>query len=532
VYGEGAAGAFRRLTDEIEKLERCVQDIYSTDPHDNKKRIEETKGGLLADSYRWVLDNTTFQQWQQDQHSRLLWVKGDAGKGKTMLLCGIIDELKKSTNDLSFFFCQGTDSRLNSATAVLRGLIYLLIKQQPRLTSHLRKRYDKAGGSLFQDANAWVALSEIFISMMQDADLKITCLIVDALDECVVGLPQLLDLIVRTAVSPYCVKWLVSSRNEGHIEQKLKSVGDEAKLSLELKQNAEQVARAVDAYIDHQLSCLESLEGDGLREQVRDELRRKANGTFLWVALMMQELKKPESWDPLAVVEEAPAGLPQLYDRMMDQIQRLSTRNADICRSLLCTAAIAYRPLYLAEMGSLHRLLGQAETVRKIVAMCGSFLTIRDEQVYLIHQSAKDYVSDKMRAAALPSQDNMHYYLLAQSLELMSSTLERDLYSLGEPGFSIEEVEIPNPDPLATVRYSCVYWIDHLYDSKPKSWVDGGSDLKVTGVVEEFVRKKYLYWLEGLSLCRGVERGVVSITKLWSLVQVRRSESACLYSVI
>jgi hypothetical protein len=126
----------------------------------------------------------------------------------------------------------------------------------------------------------------------------------------------------------------------------------------------------------------------------------------------------------------------------------------------------------------------------------------------------------------------MHYYLLAQSLELMSSTLERDLYSLGEPGFSIEEVEIPNPDPLATVRYSCVYWIDHLYDSKPKSWVDGGSDLKVTGAVEEFVRKKYLYWLEGLSLCRGVERGVVSITKLWSLVQVRRSESACLYSVI
>jgi hypothetical protein len=42
---------------------------------------------------------------------------------------------------------------------------------------------------------------------------------------------------------------------------------------------------------------------------VRDELQRKANGTFLWVALMMEELEKPESWDPLAVVEEAPAGL-------------------------------------------------------------------------------------------------------------------------------------------------------------------------------------------------------------------------------
>lgn len=62
MYGEGAAGAFRRLMDEIHKLERCVQDIYSTDPRDDKKRIEDTKGGLLKDSYRWVLDNIHFQQ--------------------------------------------------------------------------------------------------------------------------------------------------------------------------------------------------------------------------------------------------------------------------------------------------------------------------------------------------------------------------------------------------------------------------------------------------------------------------------------
>ena len=130
-----------------------------------------------------------------------------------------------------------------------------------------------------------------------------------------------------------------------------------------------------------------------LRKQVRDKLHQKANGTFLWVALVVQELEKPESWDPLAVVEEAPTGLYQLYNRMMEQIQRLSARNVDICQSLLCTTAVAYRPLYLAEIGSLCRSVGQATmlagTVRKIIAMCGSFLTIRDEQVYLVYQSAK-----------------------------------------------------------------------------------------------------------------------------------------------
>jgi hypothetical protein len=525
-YSEGAASAFGRLRDKIQALEKCVQDMRITDPYDDKKRIEDTKGGLLADSYHWVFENDTFQQWQQDQHSRLLWIKGDPGKGKTMLLCGIIDhELKRSTNGLlSFFFCQGTDSRLNSATAVLRGLIYLLVWQQPRLTSHLRTRYDQAGSSLFTDPNAWVALSEIFTNMVQDEDLKACYLVVDALDECTIDLSKLLNLIVCTTASPSRVKWLVSSRNEGHIEQGLQSVGNEAKLSLELKQNAEQVARAVDAYIDHKLSSLESLVNNGQREQIRDELRRKANGTFLWVALVIQELGKPESWDPLAVVEEAPAGLFQLYDRMMDQIQRLSPRNAEICRSLLCTAAIAYRPLYLAEMGSLRRLPGRAtvlaETMRKIAAMCGSFLTIRDQQVYLVHQSAKDYLIDKTQAAALPSQNEMHYRLFAQSLELISSTLQRNMYNLAELGSSIDEVEMPNLDPLATARYSCVYWVDHLYDSKPKSWADSVSDLKFRGAVDEFMKNKFLYWLESLSLCRSMGKGVVSMTKLRSLVQV------------
>ena len=68
-YSEGAVSAFKRLKDEIDKLEICIRDIRHIDPRDDKKRIEDTKGGLLADSYRWVLSNTAFQQWQQDPHS-------------------------------------------------------------------------------------------------------------------------------------------------------------------------------------------------------------------------------------------------------------------------------------------------------------------------------------------------------------------------------------------------------------------------------------------------------------------------------
>jgi hypothetical protein len=112
---------------------------------------------LLKDSYRWILENPEFQQWRSAQQSPLLWIRGDPGKGKTMLLCGIINELNKSTVEtalLFHFFCQATDSRINNATAVLRGLIYILIDQQPSLVSHIQKKYDHVGKALFEDANA------------------------------------------------------------------------------------------------------------------------------------------------------------------------------------------------------------------------------------------------------------------------------------------------------------------------------------------------------------------------------------------
>ena len=156
-YGEGVAKAFDRLWDRFREIQKCMQDLRPTDPRLDKERIEATKGGLLQEAYRWVIEASDFQQWRTNQHNRLLWIKGDPGKGKTMLLCGIADELQNSLAKsalLSYFFCQATDSRINGATAVLRGLIYLLVDQQPSLVSHVQASYDEAGKALFEDANA------------------------------------------------------------------------------------------------------------------------------------------------------------------------------------------------------------------------------------------------------------------------------------------------------------------------------------------------------------------------------------------
>lgn len=52
-----------------------------------------------------------------------------------MIICGIINELASEAKPcrlnshtvLSYFFCHSTDSRTNTATALLRGLLHLII---------------------------------------------------------------------------------------------------------------------------------------------------------------------------------------------------------------------------------------------------------------------------------------------------------------------------------------------------------------------------------------------------------------------
>jgi hypothetical protein len=525
-YSEGAASAFRRLMDEIHAQERCIQDVRHTDPRDDKRRIEETKGGLLVDSYRWVFDNTTFQQWQQDLHSGLLWIKGDPGKGKTMLLCGIIAELHRSmpcTTLLSYFFCQATDSRINSATAVLRGLLYMLVDQQPSLISHVRKKHDHAGKKLFEDANALVALTEIFVDVLRDPSLRPTYLIIDALDECVTDRLKLLSFIAKQSSASQRVKWIVSSRNWPEIEAQLEQAGHKVRLSLEL--NAKSVAAAVHFFIQQKVGQLaqEKQYRAEVRHAVLQHLTSNANDTFLWVALVCQDLKMTANRLVLKKLALFRPGLDDLYKRMMHQISE--SDNAEICRCVLASTAVLYRPVTVSELVALVEQLedfvDNLKSVWEIVSLCGSFLTLREDTVYFVHQSAKDFLFEKAFNDVFPDgTEDVHRAILSKSLTILSRTLHRDMYDLTELGFPAENIKPPEPDPLAVSRYPCVYWIDHLCDSKSNLLANSNNNMQVRGIVDRFLKKKFLYWLEGLSLCKSVEKGVVSMGKLWLRVQV------------
>ncbi|KAG9247178.1 hypothetical protein BJ878DRAFT_580904 [Calycina marina] len=346
----------------------CLKDLRVADPGEDKKRIQDTEGGILKDSYTWALENSIFRQWQEGKTSQLLWIRGDPCKGKTMLLCGIIDNLEETANAapafsrclMSYFFCQATDLRINNATAVLRGLIYLLADQKPALLQHL-----------FVDKNAWYALSEIFTNILQDPSLERTCVVIDALDECLTGLQQLLQFIVKT--SPTCPRV--------NIEEQLRLSSQQVQLRLELNQDS--ISAAGGRYIEHESE-----------KSIREYLSLNADATFLWVALVLQELKMIDRRYALKKAKMIPPGLGPFYKQMMDQMNGT-----------------------LHELNCPEDLSEDLNDLKQRVGQYGSFLTIRDNTV--------------------------HYAIFSRSLQFISMALRRDIYSLKAPGITISQSSSP-----------------------------------------------------------------------------------------
>lgn len=175
---------------------------------------------------------------------------------------------------------------------------------------------------------------------------------------------------------------------------------------------------------------------------------------------MFKELSSVDGWDAVETVQSIPPGLTDLYGHMMDKIDEGNERNRQRCKNVLAATFLAYRPPSLSEIVVLTDLpLDVAETAIK---RCSSFLTIKDETVYLIHQSAKDYLGDNYTTRLHPAGPAQgHADISMRSIDAMSSMLRQNMYNL-DPGLKPKDMTPPSPDPLVPIRYSCVFWVDHL----------------------------------------------------------------------
>ncbi|XXH05092.1 hypothetical protein Hte_011516 [Hypoxylon texense] len=502
--------------------------IFSTiDPDLEMKGILQKKGGLFKGSCDWILKQV--EAWRTVEKHQTLWIHGEPGKGKTMLFCGIIDMLKqqqiKRPVTVSYFFCVGTSIRLNNATAVMRGLIYLLLENQTHLIPKLHEKYKTKNDDLLKDVDAWVALSELMDNILKDQALDPAIIVIDGLDECDTGREQLLTFFVTRASKYPRVKWILSSRPWPRIRAHLGQIANLTELSLEDDNNAANIRASVETYIDDKVKELVSFHDYDKKteKEVRDRLVDNADGTFLWVALACQELHDTSPLRTTAALEALPSKLKDLYQIMLERV--LASDIKDFCVPVLSVMAHVYEPLGFNEMISLVEILADKseKDVVNIIRSCGSFLVERGQIVSFVHQSAKEFLlkSELVQHTDFDDSTALHQSILVNALQLMGGKLNYNMHGITLPNTSIDEIVKPNDDILAGMRYSCRHWMKHAYDMASPN---PGLYVKSMDDIYEFLKRHFLHWIESLSLLRVMAEGILDIKMLLEILPSRCQE--------
>ncbi|KAI1130859.1 hypothetical protein F5Y10DRAFT_288580 [Nemania abortiva] len=409
------------------KNRECLKDLFVVDPRDSMREIRESKEELFGGAYNWIFSTKEYQEftdWSDGASAcRLLWITGSAGTGKTMLLIGIIDELQHSSPFMSYFFCQATKIDLNNATSILRSLIWLLLIQQPHLVGHIKPDYKRKGRAIFENVDAPQTLNAIFERMLRDPYLLPVYFIIDALDECDQEL-SLLRLISKSLELSDKVRWLVSTRSD--VATRVHMLDNPHISRAVVKLDADRLGAPVNNYIEYKLGTLKRLKGytEEDEEEILNIVRRKAEKTFLWVALVFKELSKVRRWNFIETIKNMPSGLPGLYDRMMGNIEKL--RDQRLCKDILIAVSLALRPLSLSELANLAGLHDAVDTATSLVEKCGSFLITRGEMVSLVHLSAKDYLDSKLSPnLQLHEISRAHVGVRERTLEATPKAMEK-----------------------------------------------------------------------------------------------------------
>jgi hypothetical protein len=205
---------------------------------------------------------------------------------------------------------------------------------------------------------------------------------------------------------------------------------------------------------------------------------------------------------------------------MMNRIE--NGRDQQYYKSFLVAATLALRPLSMSELAVLAGL-PRAITgtkIKMLISKCRSFLITRNETVYLVHTSAKDYLDANYTCRLQQGGTGEgHADIIRRSIDAMSRTMKKNIYSLPNVGFKSADITIPSPDPLDGLRYSCVYWVQHLQKSKAL--------ISDSDQVHRFLQKHLLHWLETLSCIGKTSEGILAILFLETYVLV-----SSLYTVL
>ncbi|KAI4605589.1 hypothetical protein J4E83_010582 [Alternaria metachromatica] len=402
----GNINHFHTATQEDSARKSCLRDLLAAlgdDPDDYRQMLEDRKGPKTLGTCEWVSWSVEYNNWAT-KSSGLLWISGDAGKGKTMLALNLVSTLKtqSSAGYVVHFFCS-RDHGKNTGCSILRGIIYQLLVQKEELFEHISDDYEKHGASLFDDRK-FQALWAIFARIIHDHNVTCLTCILDGLDECdEEGLEDFWTKIetlykadpkVKPGIRHHSLRLLIVSRNHPYSIQR--ALEDCPRLRFEGK-GEYHMKSDIYKFIDDRMAGLKC--PSETRTHIKEKLCGRAESTYLWVGFAINALKKVRVIDMEKTVESFPRGLDAMYRRMLLAItDHERARVIEILRWII----VAFRPLNLRELAiavNTSPAKGQSmeDAITDEVAYAGDLLVMErnkstgNQVVRLVHSSVLDF---------------------------------------------------------------------------------------------------------------------------------------------
>lgn len=317
--------------------------ICSSCPQIDRTDLIDTKGGAVGGTREWVLETDEYKAWLQDDSSPLLWIWGGPGKGKTMLSILLSQELERENKTL-YFFCSAQDEKRSTAVGVIRGLLWHLTSLYPELTRVLRKDFDSCPESAFSSRDT---LWEAFGKLLRERDSGRLYCIIDGLDEC----DKSSQLWLTKKLESFNTRSVAERPKTILVSRELSGFKDAIQLRLD-SDYRKQVSSSVEAFVENRLDDLFERRtlNETLRQEVKDKILKRAQGTYLYVGFAAIELSKQTTINGIIkTLEDLPTGLSQLYYRLLDNVEPSQPR---LNWRILGFVSLARRPLSLQELAS------------------------------------------------------------------------------------------------------------------------------------------------------------------------------------
>ena len=325
------------------------------------------------------------------QHSRVLWIYGNAASGKSTLSSFIINYLTQMGLPCHYFFIRFSSQKKRSLSMILRSLACQLAQTIPEYAEKVCQLADANTDIRTADFRyIWQWLFKQ--SLLQFNTDTPVYLVLDGIDESEAP-GSLIRLLSDLQSASKPLRVLVVSRRTHEISSSFQRLGREVQVdTVHIDGNRDDFR----CYIDLEMNDLDRDKDDSLRNHVTHQLLARSQGNFLWVYLAVQKINACYT---RAAVEDAlenlPPGMEALYDRMATAIQSLSeTRNGKLGQRILQWATCAHRTLSVEELSDALDSLDILEIQRAVDDLCGGFVVVDKEgKVALIHETAREYLA-------------------------------------------------------------------------------------------------------------------------------------------